>query len=156
MVSKGIMAAAVIVVILIIGGGIYMTQQPPASTPPKAEEASIREAMMTYYDAFDRHSLEDFVTCYTDDAEVDIVGYFEMKGREEIKSFYIEEFKNYPSSKIENLNINIMSVSGDTAAVKSTYNVSAILPNLITEEIDLVKVDGIWKIAKSVETFSDS
>jgi hypothetical protein len=174
--KKAILVASIAVVLIIIGGAFYHMSQPqsvprretaqltPTVTPEQTpqtpslainEEERIRDMVMAYYEAFNRHSESDQMGFFTDNVTVLInhgKDYSYHGPKEKMKSYLSLAFQLDPQVAITDLRITRLTLEGDTATVESEYIISSKVYQFskpINEHIELVKTNNAWKIAKT-------
>ena len=107
-----------------------------------------------YNEAFNRHWTEGYVAFFTDDGQ--------KMGNHGKDGFYTGHksigdqlgliFLFYPDIALKNINVTGLEVKADTATVQCKYTAVSEKRQYsehITEYMELVKVDGMWKISKT-------
>ena len=110
---------------------------------------------MAYYDAWNRHSVDDEIAFFTEGAEKivrtgDQVSTF--AGQKDIMRHLLYNFKENPDSVISGITITQLSVTGNKAQVQVEfmYKVSETdLPQKMIEIMELAKIDYSWKITET-------
>jgi hypothetical protein len=129
---------------------------PTSTTPPtEGEESSIRGTLRTYFDALNRHTVDDAVGYFTDEVEI-LINHgrdYSYKGpREGVKQYLLMAFMLAPDAKITEVNFNSIDIGENRARVQVSYLVSSKsydLSRTVAERVELVKQNNVWKIAKT-------
>nr|MDO8135448.1 hypothetical protein [Candidatus Njordarchaeum guaymaensis] len=132
-------------------------QQPPSQTPDLTgnEEERIRDMIKAYYEAFNRHSESDQMAFFTNNVTVFINhgrDYSYNGPKEKMKSYLTLAFQLDPEVALTDLHITRLNLRGNEAAVECEYVVSSKAYKFskpVTEYIELVKTNDVWKIAKT-------
>jgi uncharacterized protein (TIGR02246 family) len=153
--------AAVIAVLIIIGGMAFYLFQPqsqepmiaetPTELPTGPEAGDIMNVLIRLGDAYERRSPEDCAAFFTDDGIWKSGDIPAWKGTKQIEDGLEDYFETYPNATAYDYEITKMDIDGDKAIIygKGKWKNNDIRVSY-TEKIELVKVEGIWKIAKIV------
>jgi len=131
----------------------------PTRTPTNVEEDRVRNVLGSYYEALNRHSVEDVVSFFTDNTEILINhgrDYAYHGPKEGIKSYLSTAFLMAPDATITGLDFIKIDINGSRAQVHLRYVVSSKIHDLlrpVDENIELIKQDGFWKISKTDITY---
>jgi hypothetical protein len=130
--------------------------QTPTPIPVTIEEARVRQTMMDFIDAYNRHSIEDAVSFFTEGAERTVSQggeTFKATGGYQITRQFDNFFRNYPDIAITVVVITKLNVTGDKATVQIKY-ISTSPKNQLSvpyiEDMELAKVGDMWKITQDV------
>ena len=133
-----------------------LTPTPTTSpTPATAEENSVKAMVMAYYDAFNRHSVDDEIAFFTEGAEKIVRAGDQVStfvGHRDIMRHLLSNFKKNPDSVLSGITITQLSVTGNKAQVQAEFMYKASdtdLPQKMTEIMELAKIDYSWKITKT-------
>lgn len=123
------------------------------------EESQIRDTLTTYFDTLNGHATEDAINFFTDEVEI-LINYgkdYSYYGpKEGIMSYLTMAFDLDPDSKISEITISKIIISGDKATVQMNYIISSESYGFsmsIIEYSDLVKQNNEWKIKKTNITY---
>lgn len=98
--------------------------------------------LTAYSDAFNRHSVEDAVACFTSDGIMTVNYPSEIyQGHVEISERLSKTFEEYPDITAMNPEVTKLEVVGEKATVQIKYRISAsalILDVSFTEDMELV------------------
>lgn len=111
--------------------------------------------VVAYYDAFNRHSVDDEAAFFTDDGQKivragDKVSTF--AGQKDIMRHLLYNFKENPDSVTSGITITQLSITGNKAQVQAEFMYKASdtdLPQKMTENMELAKIDYSWRITKT-------
>ncbi len=119
----------------------------PTETPN--EEARIKELLESYVRLYNGHSLDDLMTCFTEDAVVKETNGEERvwTGTRNIKARYSAAFKNYPEVRI-NVSEPIVHIVGGMAEANCLYDwITAKATVKGAYFIKFIKIDDAWRIS---------
>jgi len=126
---------------------------PPA--PTEGEENRIREMLVLFFDALNRHSVDEVVIYFSDEVEILInhgKDYSYRGSREDVKQYLLVAFTLAPDAEIKEVNISSLEVGDYEAKVQVTYLVSPKRHNLsrtVFEQFELARENNLWKIART-------
>ena len=129
----------------------------PTSTTPttEGEENSIRDTLRSYFDALNRHSVDDVVGYFADEVEI-LINHgrdYSYKGpREGVKQYLSMALTLAPDFKITEVNFDNLDIDENRARVQVSYQASSEsydLSRTVAEQVELVKQSNLWKIAKT-------
>jgi len=110
---------------------------------------------MSYFDALNRHSVDEAVSFFTDEVEI-LINHgrdYSYKGpREGVKQYLTMAFMLAPDATISEVNFASLETDGNNARVQVSYLVASKsydLSRAVTEHIELVKQNSLWRIVKT-------
>ena len=127
----------------------------PTATPTATitDEDLIRELVNGYYDTFNRHLAADNAAFFTDDG-IKLINHGKdgtWTGTAQITKQLDGVFTPNTDIALINQTITKLEISGDKATVQIKYKGHATgwKSDNMTENMELVKIGGVWKIAKT-------
>ncbi|MBS7622973.1 nuclear transport factor 2 family protein [Candidatus Bathyarchaeota archaeon] len=133
----------------------------PTSTQPAAgsERNGIQYILESYYNALNRHSVDDAMGHFTDEVEI-LINHgrdYSYKGpREGVRQYLVIAFTLAPDAEITEVEFAGLEVDENKARAQVNYLVSSKSHNLsrtVTEQVELVKQNSSWKIFKTDITY---
>ena len=122
------------------------------------QEAAVRQTLASLGQAYNQHDAAAFAAAWTDGGVyADPSDGNELRGREQIKSWYSAQFKLQPDTKLT-AKITEIEFEGDAHAfVRGTAEVTAAAgePNRTSFLAELVKVNDRWSVASVEESDPD-
>ena len=110
--------------------------------------------LRSYFDALNRHSVDDAVSFFTDEVEI-LINHgkdYSYKGpREGVKRYLILAFVSAPDATISEVSFVSLETDGNRARAQVSCRVASKLYDLsrtVTEHVELFKQNNVWKIAK--------
>ncbi|MEM2841016.1 MAG: nuclear transport factor 2 family protein [Candidatus Bathyarchaeia archaeon] len=129
------------------------------STPIEGEENRIREMLRLFFDALNRHSVDEVVSYFADDVEI-LINHgrdYSYKGpKVGLSRYLLIAFTLAPDAEVTDVKIDSIEVVGDEAKVRVSYLVSSkthSLSRTAVEDFDLVKMGSSWKIVRTDITY---
>lgn len=131
---------------------------PPTGSPSTStddEENRIREIVRLFFDALNRHSVDEVVSYFADDVEI-LINHgrdYSYKGpKVGLSRYLLIAFTLAPDVEVTDVKINSVEIGGDEAKVRVSYLVSSKTHSLLriaVEDFDLTKMDNSWKIVRT-------
>ena len=147
------------------------TSPDPGDSSYAEERALIEDLQARYMFAFDFHDVDKYLSCFTEDGIVDIVG-MKWQGHKEIREMLAsmvqetpedeskpvakEEKELYPATGRHNITNIVMKIDGDRATGRAYWfhygnsnpERKAVLDSYGHYEDEMVKVNGQWLFSK--------
>ncbi len=126
----------------------------PTPTPVGTDDARIREMVSRYYDAFNKHWTEGYLSFFVDDGQK-LYNHGRdgtYTGHKSIGDQLSLVFLVYLDIVASDIKITGIKVDGNAATVQCEYTATSEkrqYKELFTESMELLKVDSAWKIMKT-------
>ncbi|MEM4250548.1 MAG: nuclear transport factor 2 family protein [Candidatus Bathyarchaeia archaeon] len=133
----------------------------PTSTQPAAgsEGNDIKYVLESYYNALNRHLVDDAMGHFTDEVEI-LINHgrdYSYRGpKEGVRQYLVMAFILAPDAEITEVEFVGLEVDENKARAQVNYLVSSKSHNLsraVTEQVELVKQNSSWKISKTDITY---